>query len=173
MPKRLDLQASPLTGLGLHPASRPSTQRLASHRGNLVSHPGRNASGTNPPSTSPGSILGSSLSITLIPFGDRSGSHGEKAPAVSKQQHRPLTSLTTSTSGPRLSLGGAGGGGGTGSDRGHLRCPLRVWKDTPKLSQHRDGTEALAPSWCSSRLSEDHTAPQVQTQVLSRALYVP
>lgn len=66
----------------------------------------------------------------LIPFGDRSGSHGEGAPAVSKQQHRPLTSVTTSTSGPRLTLGGAGagGGGGAGSDRGHLRGRSLVFR---------------------------------------------
>lgn len=55
---------------------------------------------SRPPSP-PGPIPGSSPPITLVPLGDRPGRHGERAPAVSRQQSRPLTAVTTSTSGAK------------------------------------------------------------------------
>lgn len=94
----------------------------------------------------------------------------------------PLTSVSTSTSGPRLTLGGAGDKGGAGSDRGHLRSQIRVGQKGKvpwSCRSNRGGTEVNQPvliqltkALNASRLLGHHTAPQAQIEMLNQALYV-
>lgn len=89
-----------------HPTPSRHGGRVRALRGDPISCPGENTAGL--PRGLPAS-LASSPPTTLVPLGDRAGRHGERAPAVSRQRSRPLTSVSTSTSGAKVVTRAVGG----------------------------------------------------------------